>query len=468
MGTQPSSSDESLSNYATKRLSAKHLRALEHILSGKSESRQLAKYIDPQSTPNQSASDWVERLVPSSQTKIASAQSSEYQEQLERFLNLLDTEFSRSELSANQAVNYLVDNYGDAHPTLTTELLEDVTRPDLLIATYYCMYDRPAGALSDDFRNLLAAAKIYKQNTKTTFTVDNEQVPFPRLEANIRKFLGSWNTNGQRKLAVERTIDVPEETGRLKLYREKRRSARHVFKFRQQGRSIPPKPKDPTIEYESAFAVDTLGVDVRNLQNKVKIEFSGDLSGWTRPIEKLVEKVFEIGGGRDALTRKSYPGANHVLTAARSGAKQVKESEETKLIAEVNEAATVLTESVLEELRDDSTVDSEEVEEAEAWYESLALAGYRVLRDEQTNVHKADVQSQGVLEDIEEQVSRLGLVEYFQQASDDRLALLFQIENPETGERAVFQVHRGDWSVVGRGIESAAFERIEAMMENEL
>lgn len=453
MFRQTNSSDESLYSYATRRVTAEHLRALSHILAGKSKNRPISDYIDTSTT---GLNAWADRLVNNSPEK------------LERFLHILDTEFSRGEVSANDVVDYLVDNYGDFNSTLTTELLEEESRPALLVATYYCMYDTSVGELSDDFQNLLASAKIYKQNSKTTFVVENDQVPITSLETNIGDFLSDWNTDGERKLAIERDIEESKERAQLKLYREKYRTARHVFKFRQDGNSTPSTPGDPTIEYESEFSVDTLGMKVRNRKKSVKIEYSGDLSGWNKIIDPVLKEVFEIKEGDDALIPKPYPGANHVLDTARENAGELQQDDEEELIEQVNSAAKELWESIIEELKQNSGVTSEEVELAEKWYDSLALAGFRVQKDQQTNVHQANVRSQGILEDVEKRVSRLGLVEYFQQADDDKIGLYFQIENPETSERAVFEVHQDEWSVVGRGIESTAFERVEAMMEAEI
>lgn len=454
MYRQTSPSDESLHSYATRRATAEHLRALSQILSGQSSKRPLSDYVD--TSPNTSVDVWADRLVENQS------------DDLKQFLHILETEFSQSEISANDVVDYLIDNYGSSYPTLKTELLEEESRPALLIATYYCMYDITAGELSDDFRNLLASAKIYKQNSKSTFVVENEQVPLPNVETNIKQFLSDWNTDGERKLAVERDMDESEQRAQLKLYREKYRTARQVFKFRQDDHSTPTTPSDPTIEYESEFSVDTLGMKVRNREESVKIEYSGDLSGWTKITNAFLQDVFKINDGNDALIPKPYPGANHVLDTARENASKLEHDAEEELIEQVNSASQELWKDIIEELKADSEVTSEEVERIKEWYESLALAGFRVQRDQQTNVHQANVRSQGILEDVEERVSRLGLVEYFQQADNEKIGLYFQIENPETDERAVFEVHQDEWSVVGRGIESTAFERVEAMMETEL
>ena len=453
MYRQTAPSDESLHNYATRRLTAKHLRALSHILTGQSNKRNLSEYID--TTPNTSADSWATRLV------------NNHSDNLEQFLHILDTEFSQSEISANDVVDYLVSNYGSSYPTLTTELLEEQSRPALLVATYFCMYDIQNKDLSNDFQNLLATAKIYKQNSKSTFVVENERVPFNKVENNIKQFLSDWNTEGERKQAVQRDIDKSEEMAQLKLYREKYRTARHVFQFRQEGRSTPRNPSDPSIEYESEFAVDTLGMSVRNRDNSVKIEYSGDLSGWAKITDRFLRDVFEIDDGADALIPKPYPGVNHVLDSARQSARQLNQDEEDELINRVNDAAEELWEAIIADLQSDSEISCDEVESANEWYESLALSGFRILKDEQTNVHRANVRSQGILEDVEKRVSRLGLVEYFQQVEDDKIGLYFQIENPETDERAVFEVHQDEWSVVGRGIESAAFERVDRKSSQE-
>ena len=454
MYSQQTPSDESLHNYATRRLTAKHLRALSHILNGQSNQRHLSEYIDK--SPTTSADSWATRLV------------NNHSDGLKQFLHILDTEFSQSEISANDVVDYLVNNYGSARPTLTTELLEEQSRPALLVATYYCIYDTQNKSLSDGFQNLLAAAKIYKQNSKSTFVIEDERVPFNKVEGNIKQFLSDWNTEGERKLAVQRDIDQSEEMAQLKFYREKYRTARHVFRFRQQGRSTPYNPGDPDIEYESEFAVDTLGMSIRNRDDSVKIEYSGDLSGWTKITDRFLRNVFEINDGDDALIPKPYPGANYVLDSARQSARKLNQDEEEKLIERVNDAAEELWEMVIADLQADSEISGDEVDNAKEWYESLALSGFRVLKDEQTNVHRANVRSQGILEDVEKRVSRLGLVEYFQQVEDEKIGLYFQIENPATDERAVFEVHQDEWSVVGRGIESAAFERVESLMETEL
>lgn len=177
MYRQTTPSDESLYSYATRRLTAEHLRALSHILTGQSNKRNLSDYID--TTPTTSADSWATRLV------------NNHSDSLEQFLHILDTEFSQSEISANDVVDYLVNNYGSAYPTLTTELLEEQSRPALLAATYYCMYDAQNKDLSDDFQNLLAAAKIYKQNSKSTFVVENEHVPFNEVVPKTNSFLSS-------------------------------------------------------------------------------------------------------------------------------------------------------------------------------------------------------------------------------------------------------------------------------------
>lgn len=446
--------DESLHSYSMRRLNTSHLKALNDIFSREIQERELSVYINSNRWSDKDR--WSKKLI------------IEHKDNLERFLHILDTDFSQSEISANDVVDYLVNHYSSSHPSVTVDLLEEGSRPDLLLATYFCMYDPETATLSEDFQNLLVSAKIYKQNRKSTFVIEAEQVPFDDLEKNLKEFLQENNTRGERKLAIQRDIDLEEETARMKLYREKHRTARYVFEFRQEGHSKPSNPSDPTVEYESEFAVDTLGMSVRNRMDSVKIEYSGGRDGWSNINNDFLKHVLDIEGGEDALVPKPYPGANHVLDSALRKADELDRDEEEQLIKHVNHAADSLWEEIVAELETDEDISDDQVESAREWYSSLALSGYNVREDEQTNIRQANVRSQGILEDVEEQMSRLGIVEYLQQADSDKIGLYFQIENPESGERAVFEVHQDEWSVVGRGIESEAFQRIEEMMGVEI